>query len=817
MILSPFRGRVAFIVALSLLASFAWAEQALAQQPTINAQGTCLDEAQMYQGGKAATQDARVAQKAAAQTIGTRTPMFRGPDLRDPVQGADIPFGSNVLVFREQSGSPPRALVRDNATNRCGWINGQQITHFEQALKVFQIPGYEDRKSDSNNPNALNAKVVIKSINNDQGEMLQVPYYGAPYDSSRGTASAIGKVGYFAVLEVFEVKNSQGVKCPAIADPDCFFLVGGSQLVGEVPVPTILGWVSSANVELWSNALSVYYAPGKANIPIFGNERDAKIGQNSKAIALQEKPVGEPKERNIPRFPLLFRTGNSSPSGGKDIYEIVFAGRACADAACTSPMDAPTVFAKMGELGEAIYRSQGIDVLFVVDGTESMDRYYPPVIDAVRAVAERARRQNLRMRFSVATYGDYLGSTGSPENVQYLTVAPFRGINDSGALENLKRFRQFSDQQRDYPEAPFAGLIRAVNSAEWGKPDNTLVYLVIWIGDHGNRSPGLAKTRSSVGTLNETVTVDAVAQSFRRDSGKIIAFSAINVRGDYKPEFNQLFQKNARDLAMAIGADRSLPLEIVQEAADPASDATNVRIAIERKLSDILATSASIGEYVRRRANNDTSFLPTAPLAKTYLLEGLKLTDEKLQKHAGQIQEIRRGYIVQDDRKPDFTFWLALRQKERDALYEAMRELCESLTSTDIVDNVDTAMRRVLQSATFEEVPKTANPNIAEFLEKRLSVPKRNFAPILNQTLAEFVRGYFGMTKEQQAAYQTHVCRRMYQLELIAQNIRIPIDDIVYENSRWTARKSANPERFEWSWTVDTSSRYYFVPLDFLP
>jgi hypothetical protein len=771
----------------------------------------------MWEGGKATQQDPRAVQRAAAQTIGIRTPLFRGPDLRDRVQGVDIPFGSNILVFREQSGAPPRAFIRDNSTNRCGWINREQIMRFGSPLQVWRIPGYESQKSDSNHPNSLVAKVVIKSISGDQGEMLQVPYYGAPYDSSRTEASPIGKVGYFAVLDVFDVQNSQRQKCPSIADSDCFFLVGGTQLAGGVPIPTILGWVSAANVELWSNALSMYYAPGKANIPIFSNERDAKIGQTSKAIAVQAQPVNEPKERNIPRFPLLFRSGSSGPSGNKDIYEIVFAGRACVDAACTSRIDAPEVFSRMGEIGEAIYRSQGVDVLFVIDGTESMDRYYPPVIDAVRSVVERARRENLRMRFSVATYGDYIGSTGSPENVQYLTVAPFRGVNDSAALENLKRFRQFSDQQHDYPEAPFAGLIRAVNAAEWGKADTTLVHLVIWIGDHGNRPPGNSKTRSSVGTINETVTVDSVAQAFRQYPDRIISFSAINVRGDYKPEFNELFQKNARDLAVAIGPSRSLPLEIISEAADPTSDATNVRVAVERKLAEIIATSASIGEYVRRRANNDTSFLPTAPLAKTYLLEGLKLSDEKLQEHAGRIQEIRRGYIIQDEHNPDFNFWLALRPKEKDVLYDAMHQLCESLERTDIVDEVDTAMRRVLESATFEELPKTANPNIAEFLEKRLSVPKRNFAPLLNQTIAEFVRTYFGMTKEQQGAYRAHVCKRMVQLELVAQNIRVPFDDIVFENSRWGLRKSAKPEHFQWSWTIDSSSTYFFVPLDFLP
>jgi hypothetical protein len=799
-----------------------------AQNLVFDAKGTCLSDEAMFEGGKVALDDANRQRDAAAQTIAPRVPLFRGQDLREPVAGDDIGFGRNIFIFRRAGAAPRRALIRDNNTGRCGWINDELIVAFSGALQIPQIPGYETAISDSGRPNRLTAKVVIRSRNNARGELAQVPVFAAPFPAG-GTGQEIGRVGYFAVQEVFRVErgaraaNGKGVPCSSLNDADCFLLIGGTQQTeeGGASVATILGWVSAQDVEVWPSAISVYYREGRSKIPVFENERDARSGDINKAMAVEEGPTLEPKEKNIPRFPVLLRAPNRGPAGEKDIYQIVFAGRVCLDAGCAKTITAAESFRRLGKIGEAIYSSEGIDVLFVVDATKSMSRYYPAIINAVKSTVERAKNENIRMRFSVVAYGDYKGAEGTPATVDYVDVSSgFRGINDAGAVAGLDRLKTLDDEQVDLPEAPFAALTRAVTEARWAKREQAAINLVIWIGDHGNRDSGRNTTRSKAGFVNETVSLDTVANAFKKDPERIIAFSAVNVRGDYSAQYNELFRRNARELAGKLGPGGAIGLEIVDNTINQASDVAAAEAAIREKLSGIIAYSASMVQYLRgglTGAQGSVQGLPFATYAKAYLRDVLKLSDEDIRATQGQIRDIRRGFVLQDDKNSDFRFWLALRPRERNALYDAMNQLCQAFESSEILDETIAAMRSVLKAATFEEMSRTDDPNIAEFLEKRLSVPKRNFAPILNKPLSQYVREYYQMTKEDQGKESARICRRARLLDLISSNVRVREEDIERVSGSWRVKRGVKPEPFQWSWTVDSSVSYFFVPLEFLP
>jgi hypothetical protein len=808
----------AFGIAVSLALGTA---QSSAQTVSLDLKGTCLADEVMFEGGQAALNDARRQRDAAAQTIAKGIPLFRTQDMREPIAGGEIGFGKNLFVFRRTRGAPPRALVRDNETSRCGWVNEELIASFSQSLRVPDIPGFESATSDSGRPNRLIAKVVVRSRSNERGELAQVPIYAAPFPAGQD-GQEVGRVGYFAVQEVFRIQNARRQRC-SINDPDCFLLIGGTRQndADSAPVASILGWVSAQDVELWPSAISIYYREGRTKIPVFGDEREARGGDTAKAVAIENGPTVEPSEKNIPRFPVLFRAPTRGPVGDRDIYQIVFAGRVCLDLGCQRTITAAESFKRLGKIGEAIYRSEGIDVLFVVDATKSMSRYYPAVISAVKGVVERAKAENIRMRFSVVAYGDYRGTEGTPATVDYVDVSGgFRGTNDAGSVVGLDRLKTLGDEQVDYPEAPFAALTKAVTEARWGKLSDTALNLVIWIGDHGNRQPGNTKTGSKAGTVNETVTSDTVAQAFKKDPNRVITFAAINVRGDYLAQFNEGFRRNARELIAKLGTDRTLGLEIVENTINQASDVAATELAIREKLSGIIATSASIVGHLRRGLTGGEASvdgLPYATLARTYIRDVLKISDEDLKSAQGQIREIRRGFVVQNDRDGDFRFWLALRPRERNALHDAMKQLCLAFESNEIVDETIVAMRAVLQAATFEEMARDDDPNIAEFLEKRLSVPRRNFAQILNKPLSQYVREYYKMTKEDQARESSRICRRSLLLELISDSVRVREEDIERAGGTWRVRRGVKPEPFQWSWTVDSSVTYFFVPLEFLP
>jgi len=795
----------------------------------VDAKGTCPDLATLNkqergEGNELTRSDYDRIRKSQLQILRPQVALWRDPQLIQEVTNGTLQFGERVTIYRtDDRGGTKRYFVKATDKKICGWLLAEAAGGVGDPLMLTAIPGHEAAVGIDSQRSRLTAKAVIMSIRNESNtRMLKVPAFSQPFAGGDGSQWKIHDVGYFAIVDIYDFRLPDNTACKSIKQKDCFLLVGGtSSGQGGAPLPEYLGWVRGEDLALWPSALSLYYREGKTEARIYRNEKDAKRRSDdpNRILAYQEARHGEPNEQNIPRFPIANGERISRDRADTDdfIYEIVFAGEACEESggSCRSGKD---VLQDVGALGRQVYQIEGIDILFVIDGTRSMGRYYEPIIEAIENVALEATRQNLRMRFAVVVYGDYQGQSGTPETVDVKTVADFSKVGETNALQRLLRIREapIRDAHGDLPEAPYAAIITGLQRMEKKWATDSLLRLVVWIGDHGNRDLGPHPTPTG-GQVEEFVSAPDVFKTLKSNNA---AFTALQVRGDrWSDAINPDFAHDAESIIAGMGAQH-LPLRVIDTREEFSE--SSVRRAVESKLQEIIDTSTLLREHTTLvsgpNSGGETALnlrLPAARLANSYLQNDLKMSAETIRKVAGEVQQITTGVVYYDAEDPEFAFWLALRLPEFNELERSVGDLCRALESTDVYDELKDAMASTLEAVTFEKPGD--KENMAEFLKKRFSIPKPHFSKLLDHTLEEFVTWWFeGGNTDEKRAFSTQVCQKGKMLDYVRSGKRVKLEDIEFNAGRWRLKRGAPQEEFAWDWSISSGIRYYFVPLEYL-
>ena len=140
-------------------------------------------------------------------------------------------------------------------------------------------------------------------------------------------------------------------------------------------------------------------------------------------------------------------------------------------------------------LGDQIRKLAGIDVLFVIDATESMLQYFPIIADAVQDfVAGAGDDLEQKIQFGMAVYGDY---DSSGQRVTSGTLVPLHNARGADSLMgrlDLPEKHFLGDHHADHLEAPLAAIVRMVGKSSWS--DKAGIRTVVHIGDHGKSKKG---------------------------------------------------------------------------------------------------------------------------------------------------------------------------------------------------------------------------------------------------------------------------------------------------------------------------------------
>jgi hypothetical protein len=750
--------------------------------------------------------------EASKQIILPDVQLFREATLSNPVADIKAPFQTYVRVLRWDEGALRSHLVKiDTARGpKCGWLEREALLPRERT-KPMQIKELKEevrrRFGKLSDTSTLDAKVLVRNRFDSEDDATTTGarvYYRfsdpEPYDTLR----------IFNVLSVFNVAEYGG---------ELWYFVGGERDHEDLGTKLqLFGWVRADELIEWSSLMNLYYAEGKSGLRIYEDNEAARTDGDWFA---EQGTAPENRERNIPRFPLL----ETLKQGEASLHRIAFPGKACtSDGECISAEDFALIRTKAAD---KVWDAEKIDFLFVIDATESMQRYFKLVVQGITEFLKDVNPGDKKnVRFSVVVYGDFMGPRGKEQ--QFARQIPFGSSSADAArdLNFLLKADTFIDNMRDLPEAAFGALSQAIREASWRKSAGWK--MVIWIGDHPNRGDGL------IGNRPAAYSEADVARALESIGDGV--WTAINVRGRYDAPHNALFLTQAARILEQTDGFGLPPKRAYAEGGGSETDADVVR-GVRESLHGILSagkgvprimTRVAAGEDISEADLKTSNDLDTASavLSLKYVRERLDMSDDDIRAFFRHSQLVREGWVRQkgiEDKDPNYRYWVSVKWDEMDDLVDAAELLCETLSDTAPDRNrIRDAMVATLEAVTGDK-PKVSGQddeaNIRIYLSKRLHVPVENFSPLFAQSIDGFVSSYMSESAAWAEGFRIDVCKKSALLRMAKAGRRVDggLDDITYDTRlrEWSPAEGKARD-YEWTWGTEHGIRYYYVPLDYI-
>lgn len=310
-----------------------------------------------------------------------------------------------------------------------------------------------------------------------------------------------------------------------------------------VPERSFVPWNQRSCLEpTWEREDVEYYAAKHEQVKIFATQSEA-LSQQGHAISFIpfEKRTSTRYDRYLYRmapehlrFPILDGTNDRA-------YNMSTFSTLGGQAQGTStPTNEPTID-KLKE--EKLRKMQRINLAVVIDGTSSMEPYYPKVKEALKEACDFFSR-NYNLRIGVVIYRDYTDGTGLAE------VLPM-----TSAQHNLERVNAFLDSggtygirssasDRTQEEALYNGINTALDKLAFRDGESNIMLIV---GDCGN---DLKDTRfNSRSLIDKLVQKDIHLMGFQVQNKGVAAYNNFNsqllelMRESLKGKYHKLNEK----------------------------------------------------------------------------------------------------------------------------------------------------------------------------------------------------------------------------------------------------------------------------------
>ena len=433
---------------------------------------------------------------SAADTVEADVKVFDRADLiaEDPKSGklfVEIGDDPNKLCGwiapvkpkRDADGFSKPLLMRDTQlkkqSNSDEFSGLAAFTFGPKPMMVSEGP--EARKNEGN---PLGLKAVISNLG--VSGPANVPVYGSP-----DAPEPIHKLKFFDIFEIYDWVELPAAKAPTPDRAGNYYLIGTNRTDSANRTDTLElhGWIRDTDVYLWNTRMAIYwrtetsgaYASGLPQMKVYkeADHLDAKGPHVLTGPEPGQQNVDEPGGIHR-RYPVLeispdeqsieaeIAKKNLDRDADRDKIErlikyikISAPGEACDEARkdCISSYDVDTL--RQGA-ARAEEKAHNIDILFVVDGTESMEPYLKPIAGALGRFISNFDKQKAgrSVHFGLYTYGDYIGS-GTDKIDGKLDI----GFAEAGPrqVEEFQNFAQsyaaaglpYGDLHGDLPEASF--------------------------------------------------------------------------------------------------------------------------------------------------------------------------------------------------------------------------------------------------------------------------------------------------------------------------------------------------------------------------
>ncbi len=746
-----------------------------------------------------------------------------------------------------------RVLVRWKADNRelCTWIVASDVLlpatgrnrEVDPMADLLEGPRpLRVRDIDPQDPdNSLTVKAVLSNLNVQGDKGIQT------YTTPEGDQTFLA----LTLFEQFTVYAKRAGKPRGPNNENLYLLLGKASSAGQ---QQLFGWVHIDDVYLWNSRMAAYWKGSKKGR---GWVLDTMTGRS----IVDEPPGEEPRSHGIARFPILQVTPDSyavqkaaarlttnqrtslALSSLVEKYQVVIPGIACREGKqdCIS---ADQLEERQRLYQEKVEGLRKIDVLFLIDGTESMDEYFGATAKAIQQFIQdrfaELSQKGVSLRVSVATYGDYDGPAADVSRVYYEELVPFYdpGTRDARPLNRLVNYKVARDRDKhlDKLEAPFAGIIRAVGNAKWR--DDAGFHFLVHLADHGNRDVGKTSPEGK-SQLVEKVSIDETVEALKR---KRVIYIPISVLGN--PTESTQFERDARDQFLRQAA-RIIELRgladsgkaVVQKSYDKVGQpetalqrqgavvnalrgATESFIAADQivALRELCARSSggdacSELRQVEGRSDDYLSRIATVGLVES------GLTKEQTENVLSRSQSVLYAWVrpVERDGSREvetLSYWVAMDGDRLRNLREAFAQLCEI-----VKPNAGNTTIRIKQGI-LEAVQAGSGQDVqpSQTLATALSLPFWERTDMLSLSIETISQWVQQNEIQRMLSLRRAFCRSSYLLKLVDGQRQVDSSSVKSDDQgRVVEPDRASLKLYDWQVKSDRGEPMYYVPIEYFP
>jgi len=637
------------------------------------------------------------------------------------------------------------------------------------------------KSPDSDNPAYL--KVVVK--NNwrlKKGLIEEIPFRSGPGEHY----PIIGKVNIFKIRYAFK------------GDVNRKYLFVGSRHMwqGDDAATCLKGWINIKYCITWDSQVAVFYK--KSNIhertPVltFKTQKDLRSYMESgndkrippTAISVEDTSVRRELDADTTRFPVTDNHDN--------YLEISFVGDSI-DKETGKTYTRRHIDQMRGTANRAIHDIKNIDLMFVLDATKSMGKYFKPVAEGINNfIDDLSDKDKKRFKIGFAVYRDHKDGDNSFELV--CDIGNYDNSNHLKSKLTEYASRTYS-KDYDYPEAVFEGIYRAVQKVSW-RNDSSRALVVI--GDHGNHMP--PKT---------SIDLDRVLSVVKKNR---IIFYALNVNLRNKTKrFSNQFQTQMNriiDLNKQMGK-----IQIISSGNTDEIEST--MWSTSKFLEDIFNISTDTSSGFREISQEGKSIenvrAKYGVIVTNYMLQlmaekGVSIKDIRMSKFnqfcvKGWVSKSAINGSIQFD-----SFFLINRQKF-DVLVGTLAKLLSTVnTHGKLVQGV---IKKACKSTTGDEMRK--NEKISEYIQRIFWIPYRELSPSL-QYSPDVLQNKLGNDSFKKTFLQ-NLSKKYEYLHLIQEN---KIGKLKWKKS-YSRFEAIKPLPKEWWFVTSSGVRFCWVPFEYLP
>jgi hypothetical protein len=755
----------------------------------------------------------------AALTVYPDVPLYADQFGEERVAGAALPFRTRVnIVPGPRRGE--RVLVTADG-GQCGYVQSSKILS-GQPLKVIDID--PDEQVRVGIFGVVRNNWTIKAMLRSNPKIDKTAHEAQLFDAPGGEGRPFRSSRVFSLFNVFKIEKGGS------ADHDeWWYFVGGKKAADN---KVLSGWVRGGNLFLWGSGVAVYSAADKgAPFDVYADVQTLQKGGKEGLIATRSG-LEPPEERDIAKFPILdqiFKDANRDRKAGTPpiAYEIGFFGEGCGRT--NDCEESAKINDQLSKIGEIVRSAGQIDVMFVIDNTESMTQYFAPIARAVsRWARETSAKQRGRVRFGASIYGDYRDrQRPSIDNMDFRLIAQFDA--DTSKLERALTsvVSPFTDPIGDQPEAGYAALVRASREGLWAADAG--YRLLVWIGDQGvQRDPGKLPF--------DPVDFSQVQQEL---GDKKLFLTAINVAGS-RPQVSTFIDDAKRIL------DRSklaLGVQAVRTFEGGASVREEPEVAAQRVtqlLDVVLFYSKAVPEWIQSQRGKNvegapkpletvsltpkTSDLPLTKLVdvsdlKDGLFKRMGLTPEEVERVLNLKQLMTKGYVSYETAKRNIAFFAAMEPARFSLFQGSLAELCRAMSEDDDLRNRTLGLMLTLAHNLGGD-PYNPTETISEYFDRIIFIPKRHFASWLDKSANEFGNEWGSAGIEHKNKLKFSACRSAYLLQQMGAGQKVEsTDDLEFDSGlgKVLLKPGRSLRTYSWLWSTESKIEYYFVPAEYLP